>query len=55
MMGPYFQQPRKKINPKAQGEKKLAGGGGGGHMYPHRHLVVKESYQKRDRIRKILF
>ena len=27
-MGPYFQQPRKKINQKAQGEKKLAGRGG---------------------------
>ena len=39
MMEPYFQQPQKKINQKAQGEKKLAGGGG--HMYPHpRHLVI---------------
>ena len=39
MMGPYFQQPRKKINQKAQGKKKLAGGGA---YVPHsRHLVVK--------------
>ena len=36
MMGPYFQQPRKKINQKAQGKKALAGGR---DMYPPtRHL-----------------
>ena len=38
-MGPYFQQPRKKINQKAQGKKKLAGGGP--YVPPPRHLVVK--------------
>ena len=38
MMGPYFQQPRKKINQKAQGKKELAEGGA---YVPHpRHLVV---------------
>ena len=40
MMGPYFQQPRKKINQKAQGKNKLAGGGA--YVPPTRHLVVKE-------------
>ena len=41
MMGPYFQQPRKKLNQKAQGKKNVSGGGG--HMYPpSRHLVVKD-------------
>ena len=43
MMGPYFQQPRKKINQKAQGKKKLAGEG---HMYPPRHLVVNTPRMK---------
>ena len=40
MMGPDFQQPRKKINQKAQGKKKLAGG-----WVPYvtpRHLVVND-------------
>ena len=39
MTGPYFQQPRNKINQKAQGKKKLAGGP---YVPPPRHLVVNE-------------
>ena len=41
MMGPYFQQPRKKINQKAQGKKKVSGEGG--ICTPPRHLVVKST------------
>ena len=51
-MGPYFQQPRKKINQKTQGEKKLAGGH---HMYPPpRHLVVKKRHSQSRTHRRLL-
>ena len=40
LMGPYFQQPRKKINQKAQGKKKVSEGGP--YVPPPRHLVVKK-------------
>ena len=42
-MGPYFQQPPKKINQKAQGKKKLAEGGAICTPRP-RHLVVKSMH-----------
>ena len=47
MMGPYFQQPRNKINQKAQGKKKLAGGGP--YVPPSRHLVVKATRRYKGR------
>ena len=46
MMGPYFQQPRKKSIKKLRAKKKLAGARA--YVPPRRHLVVKRPMVKLD-------